>query len=204
LNVAGGKRARKLVCWFLFVLAAPHDLSLLGAAAHRTATVRERLFAMYYLITFVRYGSHVHGDYTTAVDKDHNIAGNRFVETESKRASTEREWMDQTPYSLDEGRRAAVLRAIQEVRSFRDWRLVACHARTNHLHTVVDATAKPEKVMADFKVYASRMLNRSGFDSADRKRWARDGSTTWLWTTREVDAPSYMSSAGRVLPWQSL
>jgi hypothetical protein len=40
--------------------------------------------------------------------------------------------------------------------------------------------------MNDFKTYASRELNRLGRDGADRKRWARHGSTRWLWKDRDV------------------
>src|SRR5262249_2529101 len=32
--------------------------------------------------------------------------------------------------------------------------------RTNHVHIIVDAEAPPEKIMNDFKAYASRALNR--------------------------------------------
>jgi hypothetical protein len=40
--------------------------------------------------------------------------------------------------------------------------------------------------MGDFKSYASRSLNRLRSDEADRKRWARHGSTRWLWTDEDV------------------
>jgi hypothetical protein len=40
--------------------------------------------------------------------------------------------------------------------------------------------------MNDFKSYASRSLNRLLHDGADRKRWARHGSTRWLWKDQDV------------------
>jgi hypothetical protein len=42
--------------------------------------------------------------------------------------------------------------------------------------------------MNDFKVYASRALNRAGFDAPERKRWTRHGSTRKLWTHEDVEA----------------
>ena len=40
--------------------------------------------------------------------------------------------------------------------------------------------------MHAFKSYASRNLNRLGIDEPDRRRWARHGSTRWLWKDRDV------------------
>ncbi len=42
--------------------------------------------------------------------------------------------------------------------------------------------------MNDLKSYASRCLNRLGLDGPMRKRWARHGSTRWLWKPRSVSA----------------
>ena len=51
-----------------------------------------------------------------------------------------------------------------------------------------EAEGRPERVMDDLKSYASRCLNRTGLDEPDRKRWARHGSTRWLWTREQVAA----------------
>jgi hypothetical protein len=48
------------------------------------------------------------------------------------------------------------------------------------VHIVVTSSNPPEKVMNDFKAYASRALNAAGVDPADRKRWSRHGSTRYL------------------------
>ena len=39
----------------------------------------------------------------------------------------------------------------------------------------------PARIMNDYKAYASRHLNRMGLEGPGRKRWARHGSTRWLW-----------------------
>ena len=94
--------------------------------------------------------------------------------------------MNQAPYLLDRDSRAAVLEALREVCRQRGWSLLAAQVRTNHVHVVVEAEVRPEKVMNDFKSYASRGLNRLGRDGSDRKRWARHGSTRWLWKDQDV------------------
>ena len=94
--------------------------------------------------------------------------------------------MLQEPYVLDQERRAVVLRALQEHCAHRGWNLLAAHVRTNHVHAVLEAEVRPERIMNEFKPYASRELNRLGDDGQDRKRWARHGSTRWLWKDADV------------------
>ena len=64
---------------------------------------------------------------------------------------------------------------------------------------MVMGSASPEKMMNDFKAYASRALNgqresgetkRPGADacgSGSSKYWTEHGSTRWLWTTPQVE-----------------
>ena len=40
--------------------------------------------------------------------------------------------------------------------------------------------------MNEFKSYASRELNRLTGGGSERKRWARHGSTRWLWKDEDV------------------
>ena len=94
--------------------------------------------------------------------------------------------MDQKPYLLDSIRRPAVLESMREVCLHRGWTLLAAYVRTTHVHAIVEAEAKPEKIMNDFKSYASRKLNRLRCDAPGRKRWAHHGSTRWLFEDEEV------------------
>jgi REP element-mobilizing transposase RayT len=138
-----------------------------------------------YLITFVCYGTHLHGD-TGTVDRRHNLHGSRVLEPNPERATTEAELMDQKPYLLDSVRRSAVLDSIREVCLYRGWNLLAAHVRTTHVHAIVEADVKPEKIMNDFKSYASRKLNHLKCDKPNRKRWAHHGSTRWLFDDQNV------------------
>ncbi len=146
-----------------------------------------------YLITFACYGCRLHGEESGSVDPAHNLPGSPILEVYPARVAAERERMDQPPYHLDQIRRDAVLEAIQEVCSHRKWSLLAAHVRSNHVHTVVEAEDPPERIMKDFKAYASRRLNQARLDVPGRKRWARHGSTRWLWKSKHVSgAISYV------------
>ena len=96
--------------------------------------------------------------------------------------------MEQAPYHLDHIRREAVLEAIQEVSAHRSWNLLAAHVRSTHVHAVVKTEAPPERVMIDFKAYASRRLNQMRLDKPDCKRWVRHGSTRYLWEPEQLVA----------------
>jgi REP element-mobilizing transposase RayT len=87
---------------------------------------------------------------------------------------------------MDVERRTIVLAALKTRCAQQNWTLLAVHVRTNHVHIVVEAEAKPERVMNDIKSYASRCLNQAGLDEKFRKRWARHGSTRWLWRREHV------------------
>lgn len=143
---------------------------------------------MTYLITFSCYGAHLHGDESGSVDRDHNIPGHRTLEPDPALVAGERDLMDQDPYLLNGPCRRVVLDVIREVSLHRQWSLLAAHVRTTHVHVIIEAEAKPEKVMNDFKSYASRRLNQISVDGPDRKRWARHGSTRWLFHRNDIEA----------------
>ena len=94
--------------------------------------------------------------------------------------------MDQVPYPMDGVRRDAVLAAIREVCSHRGWLLLAAHVRMTHVHFVVEGEVEPEMILNSVEAYASRKLSGMGIDEAGRKRWARHGSTRWLWNDDDV------------------
>ena len=141
---------------------------------------------MRYFITFAWYGTHLHGDESGSVDRRHNLFGGRTLETDPQRAAAERRSMNQPPYELDSDSRAVVLQAVGEVCRHRGWNLLEAHVRSNHVHVIAEAEVPPEKVMNDLKAYASRALNQLDRDEPSRRRWARHGSTRWLWKDQDV------------------
>jgi REP element-mobilizing transposase RayT len=141
-----------------------------------------------YFITFTCYGSWLHGEEPGSVDRNHNEVGTSFLPPNPDHKEARRELMDQPPYHLDAARRQIVMKSIKDVCTHRGWRLLAGHVRSNHVHCVVRAALKPERILNDFKAYASRALNAAKQDHTERKRWTRHGSTRYLWTEEEVAA----------------
>lgn len=141
---------------------------------------------MIYFITFTCYGCHLHGHESGSVDFSQRQFGGRLLEPNPQRVARERQRMNQTPYELDESRREVVLQALQKRCRERKWNLLAAHVRSTHVHLVVAAEVRPERIMNDLKAFASRCLNRTKLDQPTCRRWGRHGSTRWLWKSDDV------------------
>jgi len=141
-----------------------------------------------YHISFSCYGKRLHGNKLGTVDrKTQNIFDTPFIPHNADWETYEKDLMTNPPYILDKHRRQIVLDAIIDVCTFRNWFLWAIHVRTTHVHVVVTAPVKPEKILNDFKSYASRKLNKAGLDPNGCKRWQRHGSTTYKWNPDDVE-----------------
>ena len=162
-------------------VSEPAAPALTPAAPALTVGVQERAAPytaapLAYLITFRTYGTWLHGDERGSVDKEHNIPGTPYLPPDPIREARERDLMDQPEYNLDAARCDVVLKTNQEDCQHRQWNLLAAHVRSNHAHIVVQASTNPEKVMTDFKAYASRRLTEAGFENSERKRWSRQAA----------------------------
>ena len=136
--------------------------------------------ALAYFITFTTYGTWLHGRDPGSVDRKHNEPGTPFLPPNEAKYTARVQSMVQVSYTLDIKQRELVLKTIQEVAAHRSWKLWAVHVRTNHVHIVVQAEQNPEKVMSDFKAWASRRLREAFNEPDDRNRWTRHGSTRWI------------------------
>ena len=110
------------------------------------------------------------------------------MEADPQRFQAELRNMVQPPYGMNPAHRKIVLDALLDRCEQQGWKPLAAHVRMNHVHLVVEAEVLPERIMNDLKSYASRCLNRLGTDEPGRKRWARHGSTRWLWKPEHVSA----------------
>jgi REP element-mobilizing transposase RayT len=133
-----------------------------------------------YFITFTTYGTWLHGRAPGSVDRAHNTVGTDFLPPNPGLEAARRALMRQEPYLLDAVRRETVLKTIVEVAAHRKWQLWAAHVRSNHVHVLVTACDKPEKVMADLKSWASRRLRETCGEDPDRDCWTQHGSTRWI------------------------
>jgi len=145
-------------------------------------------YPLAYLISFRCYGTWLPGDIRGSVRMQKNEPGTYLIPYDTGRLRRNRCRMKQSPYELDAPHRRIVFDAVIEVCEYRGWRLIAAHVRSTHVHVIVQAACKPEKVMNDFKAYASRALTRAGYENPNRKRWSRHGSTKYLWESEEVES----------------
>ena len=143
--------------------------------------------ALAYFITFSTYGTWLHGGEKSSVDVEHNVFGTPFLEADMQRERRERAVMSQAAYVMGEAERKIVCKAVVELAADRDWRLLAAHVRSNHVHVVVQGERVPARMMSDIKARASRDLTAAGFDDAQRRRWTRHGSTRHLFREEEVE-----------------
>jgi REP element-mobilizing transposase RayT len=87
---------------------------------------------------------------------------------------------------LSASQRRVVHDAVSEVCEHRRYGLRALNIRSNHSHAVVSAQVRPEKIVNDCKVYATRALRSDGQFHSDEKIWARGSSTRYLWKPKHV------------------
>ena len=169
-------------------------------AGQRSAYSRSAAIPSAYLITFACYGARLHGEEPESVDRRHNVPGTPFLQPSPAMVALEELPMKQRPYLLDLKRGVIVLDALREVCQHSAWTLLAAHARSSHVHTVVRTEKRPELVMNAFKSYASRALNRAKLDEPTRIRWARHGSTRYLWMPEDVGSAVHYVVRGQGEP----
>ncbi len=96
--------------------------------------------------------------------------------------------MRQEPIILSERQRDIVKDAITEVCTHREYLSRAINVQSNHAHIVVSKNIKPDKIVNDFKAYATRRLRAAAEFPAEVKIWSRGASTRYLWKPRHVEA----------------
>ncbi len=93
----------------------------------------------------------------------------------------------QDSFILDRKQRTVVDESIRKSCDVRGFRLLALNVRSNHVHVVVAAQEKPEKILTRFKRFSTRALRGKGLVGNNRKIWSRGGSRRYLWKRRYVD-----------------
>lgn len=145
-----------------------------------------------WLLTHTTYGTWLPGDPRGSVTSvrdlrpgdeqslsrfEHDLPGEPWEDEIPGLYRSAREQMRGAPTYLDREKAEAVLAQLQETAGYRGWTLRAVAILPNHLHVVVQVAGDPQpgKILADFKAYASRALNR---------RYGRLPSQTW-WTEKD-------------------
>jgi REP element-mobilizing transposase RayT len=149
----------------------------------------ENEFPIAYLLTFRTYGTWLHGDNRLSVGRNRN---NKFGEPRIQPSVPLQEEMESKKHQpavfLDENLRRLIAEAISEVCEHRNYLVQALNVRTNHVHSVISAAIKPEKIVNDLKAYSTRRLRREWLIGRDEKVWSRGASTRYLWKPRHVTA----------------
>jgi REP element-mobilizing transposase RayT len=143
-------------------------------------------YPLAYLITFTTYGTWLHGGKKASVNKEHNRFGEEFLLCNSGLNKKEQSILKHKQIKLNALHRHIVLRAVLEVCEFRGWLAHAVHVRSNHIHIVVSGREKPEKMMLDFKRYATRAIKKDGEKISVEKYWTQHGSTKYIWTKERL------------------
>lgn len=82
--------------------------------------------------------------------------------------------------------RKAVRLAIEECCVFRDWKLLAVHVRTNHVHAAMPNGESGDRILHDFKSYATRKLRALRLIAEGRSVWTSGGSVSCLYGEAEM------------------
>jgi REP element-mobilizing transposase RayT len=144
-------------------------------------------FPLAYLISFRAYGTWLHGDQRGSTSRKQNKYGAPRIAPNPRLQQAEIQELKHPPLKLDGRQRPVIEQVIREVCTTRGYWLRAINVRTNHVHTVVSAAVKPERVLHAFQAYATRKLRQTDLLSADVKPWTRHGSTRYLWKERHVE-----------------
>lgn len=148
---------------------------------HDPASDRPRLFPIAYFITFSTYGTRVHGDNRGTVDRAHNTYGTPTLDHDPVREGEERHRMRQRDFILNPEQRASVHQTMHDVATHRGWAILAINVRSTHVHVIVRGAVAPERIMGDFKRWATRRLREARLVEADRLIWTEHGSTQYIW-----------------------
>ena len=156
---------------------------------HGFEVYEENAFPIAYLLTFRTYGTWLHGDDRGSVRRNgNNIYGGPRIVPSIPLKEEMQNVRKGPPFLLDLQQRKCIEAAVIEVCEFRKYRQRAINVRTNHAHAVISATVKPEKIVNDFKVYATKALRSERLVSIEQKIWSRGASTRYLWKPRHVQA----------------
>ena len=145
------------------------------------------VFPLACLITFRTYGTWLHGDVRGSVDRITNIFDTPLLPPDRVRRRSEEQELQSAPVVLTADQRRVVETAVRNLCLHRGYALLAVNVRTNHVHAVISAACKPERVLEAIKAYATRELRQAGSMPATVKPWARHGSTRYLWKDKSVE-----------------
>jgi REP element-mobilizing transposase RayT len=118
-----------------------------------------------------------------------NTPGEPSAEEQPNLVEYVKDIMDEDAVTLDVIQAESIAEQLRETAHFRRWNLLVIAVMTNHVHLVVGVQddPDPERLLADFKAWCTRKLNKS---YAPRKHWwVQSGSK------RKKDTPEAIRAA---------
>jgi REP element-mobilizing transposase RayT len=137
-------------------------------------------------ITIRAYGTWLHGKDRGSVDRFHNRFGTPRLPRNKQWEKHNRKLLSQRPVKLESRQRRLIEKAVREICKTRKWKFWATNVRTNHVHTVVSALCKPERIRSALKASATKKLREGGCWRSNKSPWVEKGSIKWLWTERDL------------------
>ena len=143
-----------------------------------------------YFLTWTCHGTWLHGDDRGSVDRAHNAPGTPLIPPDAQRRDREKRSLLHIPNVLNDEARRTVQESIADHCHLRGWELRAINVRTNHVHVVVSCPGDvpPERVMTEFKLWATRRLRVGRLIPPHGRPWTRHGSTRWINNQQSLDA----------------
>ncbi len=149
----------------------------------------ENTLPLAYLLTFRTFGTWLHGDERTSVKRE---GWNRYDHPRYPTNVTLERWMKeemtQPIVILSDEMRTVVEAAIRDLCVRRGFGLKAVNVRTNHVHVVISAARKPERIVDALKANATKFLRENGLIDTGSEVWSRGRSRRYLWKPRHVEA----------------
>ncbi len=140
-----------------------------------------------YLITYHTFGTWLHGDERSSVDRHRNEFETPRLPPSVARHEAEERLRGAPPVELSPEERALVNAAIVGVCVHNTWTLHALNVRTNHVHVVVATDGAPDRAMNAFKSWSTRKVRETFANRRESRLWTRHGSTRWLWDRNDLD-----------------
>ncbi len=130
------------------------------------------------------------GDEPTPFRFEHDIPGEPWEDPIPGLRRSALEHMKSPAMYLDLEKAETLLLQFQETAGYRDWTLRAVAIMANHYHIVVQVPAdpNPDKILANFKAYATRRLNRRYGEPPSETWWTDKGSKRKLPDERALAA----------------
>jgi REP element-mobilizing transposase RayT len=158
----------------------------------------------YWLLSNTTYGTWLPGDRRGSVTSvrdlrpsdeesssrvEHDVPGEPWEDPLPSLERSARAQMKGPPIYLDVEKAEVLLKQFQETAAYRGWNLHAVAIMANHWHIVVEVADDPEprKILADFKAYGTRALNREFGKTPAETWWTDKGSKRKLPDERAVE-----------------